>query len=96
MSFKQTLKLAKAHNISVIELMVADEVAWIFGKKHPRYESICSIVYTMYMKTEGLTVNSLANSLRDLLDKREVKLRNVLGYESDYDTVVENACYMYC
>jgi len=95
MNYRETLKLAKANHINICELLVADEVACVFGLRNPCYERICEIVYQMYMKTEGLTANDLANSLREMLDDREVTLTDVCEYGEGYDLVIENACYLH-
>jgi len=92
MTFTQTLALAKQHNIDILDLDVAYEVACIFGEEHERYEDICKAVYNLYMKTDRMSINCLACALQQCIDEGEATLDGVLAWEEDFNTVVEWAC----
>jgi len=95
MTYAATLALAKANNIDLGKLNTAEEVAATFGIDHKDYESICLIIYAMWLKCDvSIQVWHLVASLKQLLENKQITLENVLTLGDDYDKVVENACYM--
>ena len=95
-NYIETLKLAKAQGINILTLCIADEVACQFGEDNPEFEKLCDAVYTLYMRTDRMTIASLTWALYQGINEQggcdKVSLDNVLHYGEDMNTVIEYAC----
>ena len=69
MNFRETLEKAKELEISAIDLIVADEVNAIFDEEDERFEEMCSLVKTAYLKSENIEVWQLVKALEYKLEK---------------------------
>lgn len=69
MNFRETLQLAKDNGLLVVDLIVADEVNAIFDEEDERFEEMCSLVKTAYLKSENIEVWQLVKALEYKLEK---------------------------
>lgn len=71
MNFREQLQLAKDNGLSVVDLIVADEVSAVFTDEDERFEELCGAVKEAYLKSENIEVWQLVKAL-------EYKLENGL------------------
>ena len=72
MNYRETLENAKKHKIDVLMLTVAEEVSCQFNGKEielteEQFETACYWVKRAYLKSEGLTIDSLTRALISLI-----------------------------
>lgn len=95
MKYTEQLALARANNIDIFALHIADETGAIFGENHPDFEQLCSVLGTLYLDTYHMSVETLGNALRYALERGDVTLSGVgIKHSADYDLVIELACSM--
>lgn len=94
MNYKQTLNSARANNIDIFALHIADETGAIFGEEHKDFEKLCDAMGELYLNTYHLSCETLGNALRYALQNDEVELKNIHKGTSDFDLIVELACSM--
>ena len=96
MTYLEQLETAKKNNIDCAKLYIAEEVAVIFGREHERFEDVCEAVYNLWLGTDLISINTLVNSVKELLDKEEITIDGVFHHKQDWDDVIEYACYYGC
>ena len=94
MKYSEQLALARANNIDIFALHIADETGAIFGENHPDYEDLCAVMYELYTNTYHMSCETLGNALRYALEHEDIKLANVRKHSKEFDLVVELACSM--
>lgn len=71
MTFKETLTLAKQHNISVIDLDVAYELycqAYEKNLNDNDFEKMCHTIKRAYFKSEYITVAAITEALLEMIN----------------------------
>lgn len=94
MTYKENLLKAKAANIDIYKLHIADEVEAIFGEDVPNYEKICEIMSELYLNTYHLSCETLGNALRYATEKDNIKLEQIHKGTEQFDLIIELACSM--
>ena len=72
MTFKETLTLAKQHNINVIDLDVAYEVhcqAYDKNLNDSDFEKMCYEIERAYMKSEYITIAAITEALIEMINE---------------------------
>lgn len=91
MTYRETLELAKQHNIEPIALEVAYEFgcsvsATDLAMSEHAFELACSKIERAYLKSEYLSVSALTLALLDMLQEQTIDQIDV------YD-LIDKACY---
>ena len=76
MTFKETLKVARANKILATDLMVAQEVEFQADCFHVKlydkqFETACSIIEDAYLKSEGISIEAFCKSYFELNAHKE-------------------------
>jgi hypothetical protein len=88
MTYKQTLELARQHDISPLKLDIAYELHCIsdLDTDDDTFEAMCYLIERAYLKSEDLSVYHLTNALL------EMSANTPLDEISVY-TLINKACY---
>ncbi len=93
MNFKDTLKLAREHKISVIDLEIAENVEQYASTNNYDFEKLCSAVKVLYLKTYDLNINKLLRAIDYLLKNEDATISNIYKLDSrTEDLITELAC----
>lgn len=69
-SYRENLQKVKELNIDLTSAFIANEVECIFYKlSDSDFESVCSLVERIYLKTEESCINKIVNDLFDLIEE---------------------------
>lgn len=99
MKYSETLALAKANNIDILDLMVADEVDCQNDNiiKDDDYEMICDYVKRLYLKTEHIALDCIVCGVLTEIKKGDLtidKIKNHQDRTEDYD-ILDIICQIY-
>ena len=71
-TYKETLEFARKNDISVTDLLVADEVeSKFYDVDEKEFEKICEVVENAYLKSDSIEVWAIACALKELADDYE-------------------------
>ena len=84
-TYKETLEFARKNDISVTDLLVAEEVeSKFYDVDDKEFEKICEVVENAYLKSDSIEVWAIAYALKEMVDKYEAEND---GQKLNYDDV---------
>lgn len=92
LSFLDTLKLARQHNIMTGKLCVAEEVNAMFDFEEDIKEELCKLVYSIYLSSDYLEPVHICLGINGFLENDKT-VDEVL--QMDEDEICEQADYYY-
>lgn len=71
-TYKEMLEFARKNDISVTDLLVAEEVeSKFYDANEEEFEKICEVVENAYLKSDSIEVWAIACALKELADDYE-------------------------
>lgn len=92
--FTETLKKARQYNIDALDLDIAFEVngaTRIEGVTVEDFEKMCRLVKKAYLKSDNISIGTLASCLIDLIATGQLKFNELDKY--DYQDLIEEAIW---
>ncbi len=84
-TYKETLEFARKNDISVTDLLVAEEIeSKFYDVDDKEFEKICEVVENAYLKSDSIEVWAIAYALKEMADKYEAEND---GQKLNYDDV---------
>ena len=94
MNYTELLDFAKANEIDIPKLAIANEVECVLFDYEEDFERLCELIYTMWLKTDLISLNSLCNATLNFMKRSGKRPNDIEFYESDWDTIIDDACYL--
>ena len=94
-TYKETLEFARKNDISVTDLLVADEVeSKFYDVDEKEFEKICEVVENAYLKSDSIAVWEIVMALKEMAYEYEDENGEKLDYSSvDKYKLLEKASY---
>ena len=94
MSYTELLDFAKANEIDIPKLAIADEVKCVLFDYEEDFERLCELIYTMWLKTDLISLNSLCNATLNFMKRNNVSPNDIEFYGDYWDAIIDDACYL--
>lgn len=80
MTFKEQLKIANDHDLSILDLEIANECDCVFNFDYTDddFEALCGVIRTAYLKAEEMTIIALVQCVSDLITDENYTVQQVL------------------
>lgn len=80
MTFKEQLKIANDHDLSILDLEIANECDCVFDFDYTDddFEALCGVIRTAYLKAEEMTIIALVQCVSDLITEDNYTVQQVL------------------
>ena len=80
MTFKEQLKIANDHDLSILDLEIANECDCVFDFEYTDddFEALCGVIRTAYLKAEEMTIIALVQCVSDLITDENYTVQQVL------------------
>ena len=80
MTFKEQLKIANDHDLSILDLRIANECDCVFDFDYTDddFEALCGVIRTAYLKAEEMTIIALVQCVSDLITDENYTVQQVL------------------
>ena len=80
MTFKEQLKIANDHDLSILDLEIANECDCVFDFDYTDndFEALCGVIRTAYLKAEEMTIIALVQCVSDLITDENYTVQQVL------------------
>lgn len=87
--YNELLKEAEKLKDKLTDIVIAREVAAVFGKDHKEFEDICLFVREMYFNVDSYDVNAMCRAIINFGEDHEYKTYKGMFKHNDPETVWE-------
>ena len=94
MNYTELLNFAKANEINISKLAIANEVNCVFFDYKKYFETLCTMVYAMWLDTDSIGINALCNAILNFIKRTKKKPSDIEFYEKDWNEIIDDACYL--